>query len=97
MIEKFEFEWDSAKAIANLRKHRVPFLKACEVFKDPLRLERLDDNEEYDEERWVTVGRVDEIVLAVVFTMRVSKIRSISARRATHDEQTEYWAGHVPF
>jgi hypothetical protein len=29
-----EFEWDPAKAQANLRKHRVPFLMACEVFKD---------------------------------------------------------------
>ncbi len=29
------FEWDSEKAAANLRKHRVSFEQACEVFLDP--------------------------------------------------------------
>jgi len=29
------FEWDAEKAAANLRKHWVPFEKACEVFFDP--------------------------------------------------------------
>jgi len=44
-----QYEWDPAKAQANLRKHKVPFLMACEVFKDSSRLERLDVSSDYDE------------------------------------------------
>ncbi|MBK1617619.1 hypothetical protein CKO42_03950 [Lamprobacter modestohalophilus] len=29
------FEWDSAKAASNLRKHGVDFNDAIDVFKDP--------------------------------------------------------------
>jgi len=31
-----EFEWDSEKATANLRKHRIRFEEASSVFGDPL-------------------------------------------------------------
>jgi uncharacterized DUF497 family protein len=30
------FEWDAAKAGANLRKHRVSFQEAATAFQDPL-------------------------------------------------------------
>ena len=32
----FEFEWDDAKAKANLKKHGVPFAEALTAFVDPL-------------------------------------------------------------
>jgi uncharacterized DUF497 family protein len=48
---RVEFEWDPAKVQANLRKHKVPFLMACEVFKDSNRLERVDASGYYGEER----------------------------------------------
>ncbi|MEW5941472.1 MAG: BrnT family toxin, partial [Chloroflexota bacterium] len=35
------FEWDSQKAIANLRKHGISFEQACEAFFDPF-LARLE-------------------------------------------------------
>jgi len=31
-----EFEWDEAKARANLRKHGIPFDEAASAFYDPL-------------------------------------------------------------
>jgi uncharacterized protein len=31
-----QFEWDRAKAAANLRKHRVTFQEASTVLQDPL-------------------------------------------------------------
>jgi uncharacterized DUF497 family protein len=37
-----EFEWDPAKARANLRKHMVEFSYASRVFIDPCRIEHLD-------------------------------------------------------
>ena len=32
----FEFAWDDRKAVANERKHGVPFPEASTVFDDPL-------------------------------------------------------------
>jgi len=91
-----EFEWDTAKAQANLRKHRVPFLKACEVFKDVNRLERLDTSGLYGEERWIALGRVEQTILFVVYAQRGQRTRLISARRATRNEERCYWTGDIP-
>jgi uncharacterized DUF497 family protein len=33
-----DYEWDAAKADANLRKHKVDFADAAGVFDDPLAL-----------------------------------------------------------
>jgi uncharacterized DUF497 family protein len=90
-----EFEWDSAKAQVNLRKHKVPFLIACEAFKDSNRLELPDFSDEYEEERWILLGRVGRAILSVVFTERGERIRLISARRANRDEQRTYWTGEI--
>jgi hypothetical protein len=92
----FEFEWDPAKAQANLRKHKVPFLVACEAFKDGNRLEIPDFSDEYDEERWIVMGRVGQTILSVVFTLRGERIRLISARKADPNEQRTYWTGDTP-
>jgi uncharacterized DUF497 family protein len=96
MMMNLEFDWDPLKAQANLRKHRVPFLKACEVFKDVNRLERLDNSGQYGEERWNVLGRVEQAILFVVYTQRGERIRLISARRATRNEQQTYWNGEIP-
>jgi uncharacterized DUF497 family protein len=48
------YEWDPAKAKANLRKHDVEFADAVSVFADPLAATRTD--EDPDEERFVTLG-----------------------------------------
>ena len=91
-----EFEWDPAKAMANLLKHKVPFRIACEVFKDVNRLERIDASGGYGEERWIVLGCVEQKILSVVYTLRGKRIRIISARRATRNEQRTYWTGEIP-
>jgi hypothetical protein len=91
-----EFEWDPAKAQANQRKHKVPFLIACEAFKDGNRLELADFSDEYEEERWIVLGRVGRTILSVVFTERGERIRLISARRADPNERRTYWTGETP-
>ncbi len=96
MPSGLEFEWDPAKAQANVRKHKVPFVMACEVFKDPKRAESPDASSEHDEARWIALGRVQQTILSVVFTERGGRIRLISARRANRDEQQTYWTGDVP-
>ncbi|MFZ0308828.1 MAG: BrnT family toxin [Candidatus Sulfotelmatobacter sp.] len=89
---KLEFEWDKAKAKANFRRHGVSFDLAKTVFKDPFAIERLDDREQYDEERFVIIGVAEgKIVLFVAYTERQERIRIISARRATQYEQDDYF------
>ena len=88
--------YDPAKRKENLRKHGVPFFKACQVFKDDGRLEQSDFSGDHDEQRWDVLGRVEETILFVVFTLRGERVRLISARRATRNEQRHYWAGDIP-
>ena len=87
-----EFEWHAAKAEANLQNHGVSFDLAKEVFRDPFAIERLDDREDYGEERFVIIGMAQgHGPLFVAYTEREARIRIISARRATEHEQDDYF------
>ena len=73
-----EFEWGNAKAEANLRAHGVSFELAKTVFQDPFAIERLDDRQDYGEERFVTVGMAEgNVVLFVAYTERGGRMRII--------------------
>jgi uncharacterized DUF497 family protein len=68
-IMKMEFEWHEAKAATNLQLHGVSFELAKTVFKDAFAIERLDDREDYGEERFVIIGMAEgHIVLFVAYT-----------------------------
>jgi hypothetical protein len=85
---KLELEGHDGKAEANLRAHGVSF----DLFKDPFAIERLDDREDYGEERFVIVGMAaGGVGLFVAFTEREGRMRLISARRATQNEQADYF------
>ncbi|HXK06435.1 MAG TPA: BrnT family toxin [Verrucomicrobiae bacterium] len=87
-----EFEWHDAKAAANLQAHGVSFELAKPVFKDPFAVERLDDREDYGEERYVIIGMAEgNLLLYVAYTERDEHIRIISARRVTQYEQDDYF------
>ena len=51
-----DFEWDAQKRQDNIKKHGVDFTEALQVFRDPLRLEELDDRWADEEERWQVIG-----------------------------------------
>ena len=85
------FEWDDVKAVINLKKHGVPFELAARTFFDPLRVERHDDRDAYLEDRFVSIGLVGEVALAVAYTVRGDSIRIVSARKAERHEQASYW------
>jgi uncharacterized DUF497 family protein len=88
-----DFEWDDAKVASNLRKHGIAFEEAARVFLDPDRVDWVDDREEYGEERWLSIGWVDPVLLVVVHAMRGihgEVIRIISARKANARERAIY-------
>jgi uncharacterized protein len=84
------FQWDDRKAAYNYAKHGVRFETARDVFKDPFAVEWVDDREDYGEERFATIGMVDNRLLFVVYAMRGECIRIISARGAEPYEQRQY-------
>jgi uncharacterized DUF497 family protein len=87
-----EFEWHEAKAEANWRNHGVSFDLAKTVFNDPFAIERLDDREDYGEERFVIIGMAEgQVLLFVTYTEREQRIRLISARRVTQYEKEDYF------
>ena len=92
----FEFEWDPAKAVSNVRKHGVSFDEAATVFADNLLLSMQDDEHSDFEQRWVSLGRSsEEQLLVVVHTYRelddnTMAVRIVSARPATPRERRRY-------
>jgi uncharacterized DUF497 family protein len=79
-------KWDNAKAVSNEAKHGVPFDYAARVFLDDDRAD-LDASRNADgEERRKAVGRIEGRLYCVVYTMRGSVCRIISARRANAKE-----------
>jgi uncharacterized DUF497 family protein len=63
------FSWGEHKNLTNQRKHRVSFEVAARVFVDANRIEQYDE-EDYGEDRWITIGIVGPALLAVVYTVR---------------------------
>ena len=93
---QLNFEWDPVKAASNLRKHKVSFTEAIEVFRDPLSLTIFDDENSENEERWVTLGQVGGRRLVVVVHTWLEqesnhfRVRVISARLANTLEIKQY-------
>ena len=70
-----EFDWDSAKNEANLKKHGIGFGEAKHIL-DGATLTRADDRQDYGENRDISLGALSpKAVLIVVHTERGDKIR----------------------
>ena len=92
----YDFEWDTAKALANAAKHGVTFDQAAGVFLDALALTVFDSAHSQSEERWFTLG-IDArgTLLAVAHTYQITgpasaRVRIISTREATKRERRFY-------
>ena len=93
-----KFEWDSAKATANLKKHGVSFEEARSVFYDEFAVQFFDDNHSSDEERFLLLGMSTGARLLLVCHCEReagNTIRIISARKATKREST-FYGGEKP-
>lgn len=84
-----EYEWDSAKAAANLAKHGVPF-EAIERFDWDHVLIYEDNRFRYSERRFNAFAEIDGRMHALVFTMRGQAIRIIGLRKANAREIRRY-------
>jgi uncharacterized protein len=88
--DELRFCWDDSKAASNVEKHGVSFETATYVFDDPMRLEH-DDVFAEGEYRNIVIGRIDDVLLTVVYsTPEEDLYRIISARLATAHERKTY-------
>ena len=87
------FEWDPAKAAANITKHQVSFDEARTVFYDDFAVQYFDDEHSASEERFIMLGMSSSARLLVVCHCERAGgevIRLISARKATRNEARFY-------
>ena len=85
------FEWDDAKAEANLRKHGIRFEEAIRIFTGQIYTRESEGN--YEEIREISIGKVrDTLIAAVIHTRRGKAKRIISARPAKREERAEFAA-----
>ena len=87
------FEWDSSKAAANLKKHRISFEDAQSVFYDEFAVQFFDDLHSSEEERFLMLGMSSAASLLIVCHCERENgavIRIISARKATRRESAFY-------
>lgn len=93
---RYYFDWDPNKAKSNWKKHGIGFEQASTIFLDPRMITVFDTEHSEREDRWATIG-IDKngVLLVVLHTFQqldanCSRIRMISARKATKDEIKQY-------
>lgn len=84
-------EWDEANSDKNWRRHRVSQAEAEQVILNRPVLVADDPKHSHAETRYFALGRTNAgRELAVVFTLRASSLRVISARSMSRHERTLY-------
>lgn len=85
-----KFTWSDAKRESNLERHGIDFVDAPEIFAGAT-FTYEDDRFAYAEQRWVTLGLLQDIVVSVVHTESSIQIRIISIRKATRYEEALFF------
>jgi hypothetical protein len=79
------------KSGINSKKHRVSFGEAATIFHDSKNATVPDPDHSENEERFVSIGMsVIARLLTIIHTFRKTRIRLISARKATKAEKQKY-------
>ena len=85
-----EFEWDDAKSDACFTHRGFDFAYAIRAFLDDDRFVDRDHRWHYGEGRYRLLGAIEGRVFVVIYTMRGSAMRIISARKANGREVREH-------
>ena len=84
------FFWDEAKRVLDLERHGLDFVDAPTVF-EGLTFTYEDDRFAYSEQRFITLGVLQGVVVSIVHTETHREIRVISFRKATKHEQAIFF------
>lgn len=90
MVSGMESEWGDVKNNACFVDRGFDFAYATRAFFDPRRIIIQDRRWDYGEDRYRLLGMIDGRTYVVVYTVRNSAIRIISARKAHPKEVADY-------
>jgi len=82
--------WSDAKRKLNIEQYGFDFVDAHRVFEGPTYTYE-DDRFDYLEQRFVTLGILDEFVVSIIHNETSHVIHIISLRKATKHEQTIFF------
>lgn len=82
-----KFIWDDVKRKSNLQKHGIDFIDIAKSFSEFVYHKESHRNEE---ERHQAIGKLLDIYVTVVYTIREDTVRIISARKARKNEKEYY-------
>jgi uncharacterized DUF497 family protein len=84
-----EIEFDPDKRAQALAERGLDFARANEIFAGR-HFTAEDPREDYSESRFITVGKLNERMVVMVWTPRGEARRIISMRKANEREQSQY-------
>ena len=84
------YTWNEAKRALNIQQHGLDFVDAQRVFDGPT-FTYDDDRFDYSEQRFVSLGLLDGMVVSIVHSESPRLIRVISFRKATKHEQAIFF------
>jgi uncharacterized protein len=84
-----EIEFDPEKERINRAKHGAALTVAQFLLEGPsVRMRVVRSG--LDEERWIVIGEFEDAIFTACYTMRESRYRIISVRRASRKERKRY-------
>lgn len=85
------FEWDKEKEAINIKKHGISFEEILPMFDDPLFWEKEDfAHSSLDETRYIGTAKVNGFSVIISCYTERERIRIISARASTKEEEKFY-------
>jgi uncharacterized DUF497 family protein len=84
------YSFDQKKRAINLGKHGLDLADAKLVIESGQTVTFEDRRFDYDEQRYVTIGPLNDELVVIVTTENDDKVRVISMRKASKDEKAIY-------
>lgn len=86
------YSYSQAKKVANLKKHGLNFDDARLVIESGQTVTFEDNRFDYGEQRYITLGLLQGVVIVIATAETNNDIRIISMRKAEKHEQKIYYA-----
>jgi len=83
--------YDDNKRQINLKKHGIDLAECVSIFDHPM-ITKEDAHENYGEQRLLSLGLLNSVVVFMVWVDKVEHPHLISVREATKHEQKYYYA-----
>lgn len=86
-----QYSYDKTKKALNLKKHGLDFDDVKLVIESGKTLTFEDTRFEYGEQRFITLGMLQDTLVVIVTSETENEIRIISMRKADKNEQAIYY------